>query len=79
MEFSLRPLGFMEFLQNNNHQAVSKMKKKLRKGKNNHQAVNKMKNIFHFFNCLMIVVLLKLHETQGSQSNFHNIEYIYIY
>ena len=26
MEFSLRPLGFMEFLQNNNHQAVNKMK-----------------------------------------------------
>ena len=25
MEFSLRPLGFMEFLQNNNHQAVNKM------------------------------------------------------
>ena len=23
MEFSLRPLGFMEFLQNNNHQAVN--------------------------------------------------------
>ena len=26
MEFSLRPLGFMEFLQNNNHLAVNKMK-----------------------------------------------------
>ena len=26
MEFSLRPLGFMEFLQNNSHQAVNKMK-----------------------------------------------------
>ena len=26
MEFSLRPLGFMEFLQNNNHQTVNKMK-----------------------------------------------------
>ena len=26
MEFSLRPLGFMEFLQNNNDQAVNKMK-----------------------------------------------------
>ena len=27
MEFSLRPLGFMEFLQNNNHLAVNKMKR----------------------------------------------------
>ena len=26
MEFSLQPLGFMEFLQNNNHQTVNKMK-----------------------------------------------------
>ena len=26
MEFRLRPLGFMEFLQSNNHQAVKKMK-----------------------------------------------------
>ena len=26
MEFSLRPLGFMQFLQNNNHQAVNEMK-----------------------------------------------------
>ena len=26
MEFSLWTLGFMEFLQNNNHQAVNKMK-----------------------------------------------------
>ena len=26
MEFGLRSLGFMEFLQNNNHQAVNKMK-----------------------------------------------------
>ena len=26
MEFRLQPLGFMEFLQNNNHQAVKKMK-----------------------------------------------------
>ena len=26
MEFSLQPLGFMEFLQNNNHQAINKMK-----------------------------------------------------
>ena len=26
MEFSLWPLGFMELLQNNNHQAVNKMK-----------------------------------------------------
>ena len=26
MEFSLRPMGFMGFLQNNNYQAVSKMK-----------------------------------------------------
>ena len=26
MEFGLRPLGFMEFLQNNNHEAVNKMK-----------------------------------------------------
>ena len=26
MEFGVRPLGFMEFLQNNNHQAVNKMK-----------------------------------------------------
>ena len=26
MEFSLRLLGFMEFLQNNNHLAVNKMK-----------------------------------------------------
>ena len=50
MEFSLRPLGFMEFLQNNNHQAVKKMKKE---------------------NCK------KLHETQGSQSKFHELN-IYI-
>ena len=27
MEFSLQTLGFMEFLQHNNHQAVNKMKK----------------------------------------------------
>ena len=26
MEFGLWPLGFVEFLQNNNHQAVNKMK-----------------------------------------------------
>ena len=26
MEFSQRPLGFMQFLQNNNHQAVNEMK-----------------------------------------------------
>ena len=26
MEFSQRPLGFMKFLQNNNHQAVNKTK-----------------------------------------------------
>ena len=26
MEFRLRPLGFMEFLQNNNHHTVKKMK-----------------------------------------------------
>ena len=26
MEFSLRPLGFIRFLQNNNRQAVNKMK-----------------------------------------------------
>ena len=26
MEFNLRPLGFKEFLQNDNHQAVNKMK-----------------------------------------------------
>ena len=26
VEFRLRPLGFMEVLQNNNHQAVNKMK-----------------------------------------------------
>ena len=26
MELRLRPLGFMEFLQNNNHQTVNKMK-----------------------------------------------------
>ena len=26
MEIGLRPLGFMEFLQNNNHQAVSKIR-----------------------------------------------------
>ena len=26
MEFSLRPQSFVEFLQNNNHQAVNKMK-----------------------------------------------------
>ena len=25
MEFSLQPLGFMEFLQKNNHQAVNKI------------------------------------------------------
>ena len=25
MEFSLRPMDFMEFLRNNNHQAVNKM------------------------------------------------------
>ena len=26
MEYRLRPLGFMEFLQSNNHQTVKKMK-----------------------------------------------------
>ena len=66
-EFRLWTLGFMEFLQNNDHQAVKKMK-------NFH---------FHFLNCLMIVVLQKLHETQGSQSKFNesniNIKYIFIY
>ena len=61
MEFRQRPLGFMEFLQNNNHQAVNKMKKN-----------------FNFVNCLMIAVLKKLHETQGSQSKFHGINYIYL-
>ena len=39
MEFGLQPLGFMKFLQNNNHQAV---------------------------------------ETQGSQTKFHGIKYIYL-
>ena len=33
---------------------------------------------FHFLNCLMIIVLQKLHETQGSQSTFPWIKYIYI-
>ena len=32
---------------------------------------------FHFLNCLMIVVLQKISMTQGSQSKFHGIEYIY--
>ena len=51
MEFGLQPLGFMEFLQNNNHPAV---------------------------NSLMIIAWLKLHETQGSQTKFHGIKYIYL-
>ena len=33
---------------------------------------------FYFVNCLMIVVLQKLFETQGLQSKFHEL-YIYIY
>ena len=60
MEFSLRPQGFMEFLNNNNHQVVNKMKSFL----------------FHFVNCLMVVAFWKLRETQGLQTKFHCIEYI---
>ena len=57
------------FLHNSNHQAVKKLKCIENR--------KKQSNSFHFFNCLMIVVLQKLHETQGSLSNFHELN-IYI-
>ena len=75
MEFRLQPLGFMGFLQNNNHQAINKIK--WIENKKNTLYIFSIFNSFHFVNCLMIAVLQKLHETQGSQSKFHELN-IYI-
>ena len=50
MKCSLRLLGFMKFLQNNNHQAVNKMKKFL-------DYKNKIKSSENFINILYEVYI----------------------
>ena len=65
MEFRLRPLDFMEFFLQNNHQAVNEMNRK--NTVKNHwdfvgiptafDCIFSIFDSFHFVNCLMIVVL----------------------